>query len=177
MRSCRTPSDKVVLNPKSRASYSVMLLIAMKSRCTMYLIWSPCRARSTTPTPAPSLREEPSKKRVQCGPVKTGALGSGSLLSGPPGGLADGVHSTMKLASTWLLTAWRDTKSSSNSANSTAHLAILSVTLGHDMQEYYDLRQRLSRRELPINNLVSGLTNGNRRPNPNKMPRAGATQP
>ena len=47
----------------------------------------------------------------------------------------------------------------------------------HDMQEYYDLRQRLSRRELPLNNLVSGLTNGNRRPNPNKMPRAGATQP
>jgi hypothetical protein len=38
----------------------------------------------------------------------------------------------------------------------------------HDMQEYYDLRQRLTRRELPQNNLVSGLTTGNRRPNPNK---------
>jgi hypothetical protein len=47
----------------------------------------------------------------------------------------------------------------------------------HDMQEYYDLRQGLSRRELPLNNLVSGLTTGNRRPNPNKMPQAGAIQP
>jgi hypothetical protein len=36
----------------------------------------------------------------------------------------------MKLASTWLLTAWRGTKSSSNSANSVAHFAILSVALG-----------------------------------------------
>jgi hypothetical protein len=47
----------------------------------------------------------------------------------------------------------------------------------HDMQEYYDLRQRFSRRELPLINLVSGLTTGNIRPNPNKMPQAGATQP
>jgi hypothetical protein len=67
-----------------------MLLVALKSRCTMYLIYSPCEA-STTPVPAPCLREEPSKKRVQWGPVKTGALGSGSLSSGPPGGLVDGV--------------------------------------------------------------------------------------
>jgi hypothetical protein len=37
-RSYRTPSDKVVLNPKSRASYSAMLLVALKSRCTMYMI-------------------------------------------------------------------------------------------------------------------------------------------
>jgi hypothetical protein len=86
-RSYRTPSDKAVLNPKSRASYSAMLLVALKSRCTMYLIWSPCGARSTTPAPAPCLREELSKKRVQWGLVKTRALGSGSLLSGPPGGL------------------------------------------------------------------------------------------
>jgi hypothetical protein len=45
------------------------------------------------------------------------------------------------------------------------------------MQEYYDLRQRLSRRELPLNNSVSGLIMGNKRPNPNKMSQAGATQP
>jgi hypothetical protein len=91
-----------------------MLLVALKSKCTMYLIWSPCEARSTTPASAPYLREEPSKKRVQWALVKTGALGSGSLSSGPPGGLADGVQSTMMLANTWLLTAWRGTKSSSN---------------------------------------------------------------
>jgi hypothetical protein len=71
MRSCRTPSDKVVLNPKSRASYSVMLLVALKSRCIIYLIWSPCGARSTTPASAPCLHEELSKNRVQWGPVKT----------------------------------------------------------------------------------------------------------
>jgi hypothetical protein len=47
-----------------------------------------------------------------------------------PRGLADGVQSTMKSANTWLLTAWRSTKSNSNSANSAAHLAILLVTLG-----------------------------------------------
>jgi hypothetical protein len=96
----------------------------------MYLIYSPCGARSTTPTPAPCLREEPSKKRVQWGPVNTEALGSDSLSSGPPGGLGDGVQSTMKSANTWLLTAWHCTKSSSNSANSAAHLAILPVALG-----------------------------------------------
>jgi hypothetical protein len=31
------PSDKVVLNPKSKASYSAMLLVALKSRYTIYL--------------------------------------------------------------------------------------------------------------------------------------------
>jgi hypothetical protein len=67
---------------------------------------------------------------VQWGPVKTGALGSGSLASEPPGGLVDGVQSTMKSANTWLLTAWHGMKSSSNSANSNAHLAILSVMFG-----------------------------------------------
>jgi hypothetical protein len=70
------PSDKVVLNLKSRASYSTMLLVALKSRCTIYLNWSPCGERSSTPAPPPCLHEEPSKKRVQWGPVKTGALGS-----------------------------------------------------------------------------------------------------
>jgi hypothetical protein len=58
------------------------------------------------------------------------SLGSGSLSFAPPGGLADGVQSTMKSANTWLLTAWRGTKSSSNSANSAAHLVILPVALG-----------------------------------------------
>jgi hypothetical protein len=85
---------------------------------------------SSTPAPAPYLREEPSKKRVQWGLVKTGALGSGSLTSGTPGWLAGGVQSTMKSASTWPLIAWRIAKSSSNSANSNVHLAILLVTLG-----------------------------------------------
>jgi hypothetical protein len=36
-RSYQTPSNKAVLNPKSRTSYSFMLLIALKSRCTIYL--------------------------------------------------------------------------------------------------------------------------------------------
>jgi hypothetical protein len=106
-----------------------MLLAALKSRCTMYLIWSPCATRSTTPAPTPYLHEESSKKRVQWGPVKIGALGSGSLSSGPPGGLTDGVQLTMKSTNTWILTAWHGTKSSSNSVNSAAYLAILSVTL------------------------------------------------
>jgi hypothetical protein len=70
------------------------------------------------------------EKRVQWGLVKTEALGSGSLSSAPLGGLADGVQSTMKSANTWLLIAWCGTKSSSNSANSAAHLAILLVVLG-----------------------------------------------
>jgi hypothetical protein len=38
MRSCWTPNDKAVLNPKSRALYSAMLLVVLKSKCTMYLI-------------------------------------------------------------------------------------------------------------------------------------------
>jgi hypothetical protein len=58
MRCCRTPSDKVILNPKSRASYSAMLLVALKSRCTIYLNWSPCGVRSSTPAPHPCLRDE-----------------------------------------------------------------------------------------------------------------------
>jgi hypothetical protein len=43
--------------------------------------------------------------------MKTGTLGSAGVGfesgSGPPGALGGGVHSTMKSASTWLLTAWR----------------------------------------------------------------------
>jgi hypothetical protein len=87
MSSCRAPSDKAVLSLKRRASYSTMLLVALKSRCTIYLNCSPSGVRSSTPTLAPCLYEESSKKRVQWGPVKTRALGSGSLFSGPLGGL------------------------------------------------------------------------------------------
>jgi hypothetical protein len=87
--------------PKEQGFILCMLLVALKSRCTIYLNWSPCGARISTPAPATCLREESSKKRVQWGPVKTGALGSGSLSSGPPRGLADGVQSTMKSTSTW----------------------------------------------------------------------------
>jgi hypothetical protein len=123
------PRDKAVLNPKSRASYSAMLLVALKSRCTMYLIWSPCGARSTTPALPPCLREEPSKKRVQWA-SEDWSSGLWLTVIWAPGGLADGVQLTMKSANTWLLTALRGMNSSSNSANSTAYLAILSVVLG-----------------------------------------------
>jgi hypothetical protein len=130
MRSCRTPSNKAVLNLKSRTSHSTMLLVSLKSRCTIYLNGFPCGLRSRTLAPPTCLHEEPSEKRVQLGLVKTRALGSGSLSSGPPGWLAGGVQSTMKLASTWLLIVWHDTKSSSNSTNSAVHLVILPVALG-----------------------------------------------
>jgi hypothetical protein len=36
----------VVLSPNMRASYSAMLLVALKSRCTMYLNYSPVGVRS-----------------------------------------------------------------------------------------------------------------------------------
>jgi hypothetical protein len=42
-----TPSDTVVLNPKSSTSYSAMLLVGLKSR-------SPCGARNTTPRRPPA---------------------------------------------------------------------------------------------------------------------------
>jgi hypothetical protein len=64
MRSCHTRSDKAILNPMSRASYSAMLLVTLKSRCTIYLNWSPCGARRSTPASPPYLHEESSKKRV-----------------------------------------------------------------------------------------------------------------
>jgi hypothetical protein len=56
------PRDKAVLNPKSRVSYSAMLLVALKSRCTMYLIWSPCGARSTTPALPPAYERSHRRK-------------------------------------------------------------------------------------------------------------------
>jgi hypothetical protein len=62
--------------------------------------------------------------------VKTGALGPSSLSFGPPRWHGGGIQSSMKSANNWLLTAWRSMKSSSNLASSTAHLAMLSVTLG-----------------------------------------------
>jgi hypothetical protein len=66
--------------------------------------------------------------------VKTGALGSAGVGSesgsGPLGVLEEGVHSSMKSARTWLLTAWRGWKSSWNSATSAAHLAMLPVENG-----------------------------------------------
>jgi hypothetical protein len=77
--------DNALLSPKMRASYSTMLLVALKSRCTMYLNCSPLGVRSRTPAPAPSLHEEPSKKSVPCGSVNTKALTSSSLMSEPPG--------------------------------------------------------------------------------------------
>jgi hypothetical protein len=47
-----------------------------------------------------------------------------------PSWFVGGIQSTMKSASTWLLIAWCDMKSRSNSANSATHLAILPVALG-----------------------------------------------
>jgi hypothetical protein len=64
MSSYQTPRDRAVLNPKMRASYSAILLVALKSRCTIYLNCSSSRVRSRTPVLAPCLCEEPSKKRV-----------------------------------------------------------------------------------------------------------------
>jgi len=49
--------------------------------------------------------------------------------SGPLGLLGEGVHSAMKSARIWLLTAWRGWNSSWNSASSTAYLAMLPVAL------------------------------------------------
>src|SRR6185437_13333636 len=87
----------------------------------------------STLAPAHFLRTDPSKKSVQWGSVKTGVLISGSgglaLKSGPPELLEEGVHSAIKSARIWLLTAWRGWKSSWNSTNSAAHLAILPVAL------------------------------------------------
>jgi hypothetical protein len=87
----------------------------------------------TTPAPPPYWRANSSKKSVQWGSVKTGALGSAGvgseLRSRPPGALGEGVHSTMKSARTWLLTTWRGWKSSWNSASSAGHLVMLLVAL------------------------------------------------
>jgi hypothetical protein len=87
----------------------------------------------TTPAPPPCWRADPLKKSVQWGSVKARALGSMGVGSepgsGPQGALGGGVRSTMKLARTRLLTAWRGWKSSWNSASSAAHLAMLHVAL------------------------------------------------
>jgi hypothetical protein len=63
--SYRTPRDRAVLSLKIKVSYSVMLLVALNSKCTMYLNCSPTGVRSRVPAPAPYLHEEPSMKRVQ----------------------------------------------------------------------------------------------------------------
>jgi hypothetical protein len=46
--------------------------------------------------------------------VKTRAMGPGSLSSGVPRWYGGGMQTVTKSASTWLLTAWRDMKSSSS---------------------------------------------------------------
>jgi hypothetical protein len=52
----------MVLSPKMKVSYSAMLLVVLKLRCTMNLNCSPSRVRSSTPTLPPCLRDELSKK-------------------------------------------------------------------------------------------------------------------
>jgi hypothetical protein len=96
----------------------------------MHLICSPVGVRSRTSAPGPCFHEEPSKKRVQCGPVKNGALSSGSLSFGPPGWHGGGVQFTTKSASTWLFTARHGINSSSNSANYATHLPMFPIALG-----------------------------------------------
>jgi hypothetical protein len=62
--SYQTPRDRAVLSLKIRASYSAILLVALNSRCIMYLNYSPSGVRSRAPVPAPCLRKEPSMNRV-----------------------------------------------------------------------------------------------------------------
>jgi hypothetical protein len=66
----------------------------------MYMNCSRHGVRSRTRTLAPCLHEEPLKKRVQWGSVKTRALGSDLLSFGPHEWNGGGVQSTMKSAST-----------------------------------------------------------------------------
>jgi hypothetical protein len=75
-RSSRTPRDRATMSRKIKASYSAILLVAPKSRCTMYFNYSPCGSMRTTPAPAFLLRADLSKKSIQWGPVNTGALAS-----------------------------------------------------------------------------------------------------
>jgi hypothetical protein len=77
----------------------------------MYFNYSPIGVRSMTPALAPCFREEPSKKIVQCSPVKDGALGSIFSSPSPPRWHGGGVQSATKSCSTWLFTAWRGMKS------------------------------------------------------------------
>jgi hypothetical protein len=58
------PRDRAAVSPKIKASYSAML-VASKSRCTMYFNCSPRGSMRTTPAPALLLRVDPSKKSVQ----------------------------------------------------------------------------------------------------------------
>jgi hypothetical protein len=52
--SCQTPRDRAVLSPKIRASYSAILLVALNSRCTMYMNCSPTGVRSRAPALPPA---------------------------------------------------------------------------------------------------------------------------
>jgi hypothetical protein len=72
------PSDRAVVSLKIRASYSAILLVALKLRQTAYLSCSPSGDRRTTPAPQPWERAEPLKNKVQWGPVKVGAGALGS---------------------------------------------------------------------------------------------------
>jgi hypothetical protein len=58
------PRDSAAVSPKIRASYSTMLLVASKSRSTMYITCSPFGSMRTTPAPAFLLRADPSKKSI-----------------------------------------------------------------------------------------------------------------
>jgi hypothetical protein len=68
-RSSRTPRDRATVSLKIKASYSAMLLVASKSRSTIYFTCLPLESMRTTPAPAFLLRADPSKKSVQWGPV------------------------------------------------------------------------------------------------------------
>jgi hypothetical protein len=61
----RTPRDRAAVSPKIKASYSAMLLVASKLRCTIYFNCSPRGSMRTTPAPALLLPADPSKKSVQ----------------------------------------------------------------------------------------------------------------
>jgi hypothetical protein len=52
-KSYRTPSDSAVLSPNIRVSYSTMLLVALKSRWTMYLNCSPVGGEEQDPRTGP----------------------------------------------------------------------------------------------------------------------------
>jgi hypothetical protein len=51
--SYQTPRDSAVVSPKIRASYSAMLLVAFKLRCTIYLKCSPSGVKTKTPASPP----------------------------------------------------------------------------------------------------------------------------
>src|SRR5207237_10578410 len=85
------PRSPTALRPTSSPSYSATLLVALKSRRTMYFSVSPVGGLRTTPAPAPLRANEPSKNIVQ------GAVDApGSASTSSEG--AD-VHSVTKSAS------------------------------------------------------------------------------